>query len=83
MDEIRYFEAIVYVSGTTRLGVYARSKEEAFELLEEYVDDFGIDKYSRDLELDDFEITSAIEERDERNAYEVANSKENFQEEDD
>lgn len=81
MDEVKYFEAVVNVSGRTTLGVYARSEDEAFELLEEYVDSFGVDKYSRNLDLDDFEITSAIAERDKRYAYEVVNSKEDFQEE--
>lgn len=81
MDEIRYFEAVVYVSGRTTLGVYARSREEASELLRDHINYCGIDKCSTDLDLDDFEITTAITECDERHVYEVVNFKEDFQEE--
>ena len=80
MEEVKYYEATVNVSGTTRLGVYARSEEEAEKLLNEHLDYFGADKYSTDLDLDEFEVAS-IEEADERYASELANDKDDFEEE--
>lgn len=80
MAEVRYYEAIVNVSGTTKLGVYARSDEEAEKLLNEHLDYFGADKYSSDLDLDVYEVVS-IEKSDKRYASELVNDKDDFEEE--
>lgn len=78
-EEVKYYEAVIDVSGTTRLGVYARSEEEALELLEEHIDLFGVDNYSSDLDLDDCEVFD-ISEYTGRTAYEVINSKDELEE---
>lgn len=80
MAEVKYYEATVNVSGTTRLGVYARSDEEAEELLNEHIDCFGVDKFSTDLDLDCCEIDS-IAEYVASTAYEIVNTKEELEEE--
>lgn len=77
---VKYYEAVVNVSGTTRLGVYARNKEEAEELLNEYIDCFGVDKYSSDLDIDVCEVGS-MKKSDEQYAEELVNDKEDFEEE--
>lgn len=79
MAEIKYYEAFVNVSGTTKLGVYARSDEEAEKLLNEHIDYLGVDKFSPDLDLDVCEVVS-IEEADERYASELVNDKDDFEE---
>ena len=78
--EVKYFEAIVIVSGTARLGVYARNEEEAFNLLEEHVETVGIDRHSPDVDLYDFEVDPDIMEYGSSTVYEVINSKDDFQE---
>ena len=77
MAEVKYYEAIVNVSGTTKLGVYARSDEEAEKLLNEHLDCFGVDKHSSDLDLDVCEVVS-IEKLDKRYASELVNDKDYF-----
>ena len=79
MAEIKYYEAVVNVSGTTKLGVYARSDEEAEKLLNEHIDYLGVDKFSPDLNLDVCEVVS-IEEADKRYASELVNDKDDFEE---
>ena len=78
-ESVKYYEAVVNVSGTTRLGVYARSDEEAEKLLNEHLDYFGVDEFSTDLDLDEFEVAS-IEEADERYISELVNDKDDFEE---
>ena len=83
MAEIKYYEATVNVSGTTRLGVYARSEEEAEKLLDEYAYSVGVDRFSTDLDLYDCVVdSSSISEYVSEIAYEVINSEEEFKEED-
>lgn len=79
-EEVKYYEAVIDVSGTTKLGVYARSDEEVEKLLNEHLDYFGADKYSSDLDLDAYEVVS-IENSDKRYASEVVNDKDDFEEE--
>lgn len=82
MAEVRYYEAIVNVSGTTRLGVYARSEEEAEKLLDEHLDYIGVDKFSTDIDLYDCVVdSSSISEYVSEIAYEVINSEDDFEEE--
>ena len=82
MAEVKYYEAVVNVSGTTRLGVYARSEEEAEKLLDEYAYSVGVDRFSTDLDLDDCVVdSSSISEYVSEIAYEVINSEEEFEEE--
>ena len=76
-ESVKYYEAIVNVRGTTSLGVYARSDEEAEKLLNEHLDYFGVDKYSPDLDLDICEVVS-IEKSDKRYASELVNDKDDF-----
>ena len=80
-ESVKYYEAIVNVSGTTKLGVYARSNEEAEKLLNEHLDYIGVDKFSSDLDLDVCEVVS-IEKSDKRYADELVNDKDDFVEED-
>ena len=81
-ESVKYYEALVNVSGTTILGVYARSEEEALRLLEEHVNYAGVDHFSTDLALDDCEVDSySISEFEIETAYEVINSEEEFKEE--
>ena len=80
MAEVKYYEAIVNVRGTTGLGVYARSYEEAERLLNEHLDHFGVDKFSPDLDLDIRRVVS-IEKLDKRYASELVNDKDDFKEE--
>ena len=79
MTEIEYYEAFVNVSGITKLGVYARSYEEAEKLLNEHIDYLGVDKFSPDLDLDVREVVS-IEKADKRYASELVNDKDDFEE---
>ena len=79
MAEVKYYEATVNVSGTTRLGVYARSEEEAEKLLEEHIDYFGVDKFSTDLDLDYCEIDNIAEYLG-GTAFEIVNTKEELEE---
>ena len=82
-ESVKYYEAVVNVSGTTRLGVYARSDEEAEKLLNEHLDYFGVDKFSLDLDLDDCELdSSSITEYASRTVYEIVNSEEELKEKD-
>lgn len=80
MAEVKYYEAIVNVSGITKFGVYARSDEEAEKLLNEHIYYLGVDKFSPDLDLDVYEVVS-IEEADKRYASELVNDKDDFEEE--
>lgn len=76
-ESVKYYEAVVNVSGTTKLGVYARSDEEAEKLLNEHLDYFGVDEFSSDLDLDVCEVVS-IEKSDKRYASEIVNDKDDF-----
>ena len=78
--EVKYFEAMVIVRGATRLGVYARNKEEAFNLLEDYVETVGIDSRSPDVDLYDFDVDPDMTEYGSPTVCEVINSKDDFQE---
>ena len=77
MAEVKYYEAIVNVSGTTKLGVYARSNEEAEKLLNEHLYYLGVDKFSSDLDLDVCEVVS-IEKSDKQYAYDLVNDKDDL-----
>lgn len=77
-ESVKYYEATVNVSGTTRLGVYARSDEEAEKLLNEHLYYFGVDNFSSNLDLDVCEVVS-IENPDKRYASELVNDDEKIQ----
>lgn len=79
-ESVKYYEAAVNVSGTTRLGVYARNEKEAEKLLNEHLDYFKVDKFSPDLDLDVCEVVS-IEKPDKLYASELVNDKDDFEEE--
>lgn len=80
-ESVKYYEAIVNVSGITRLGVYARNDEEAEKLLNEHLYYLGVDEYSPDLDLGEFEVASIGEADEQRRASELVNDKDDFVEE--
>lgn len=83
MAEVRYFEVMLNISGTTVAGVYARSEKEAFDLLKDYLDTYGLD-WSADIDLDSCEIGRDISELAEPTIYcGVINYRDDFQEEQD
>lgn len=83
-EEIKYYEAFVDVQAQTKIGVFAHDKEEAKELIDDYLHRETVDNTSYIFEVNEQSVhEDNIHEEDGCHVTDVINHKEDFEVEDD
>lgn len=79
-EEIKYYEAFVDVQAQTKIGVFAHDKNEAKELINDYLQNNTIDNTSYIFEVNDQSVhEDNIHEEDGCHVTEIINHKEDFE----
>lgn len=81
-EEIKYYEAFVDVQAQTKIGVFAQDKNEAKELINDYLQNNTIDNTSYIFEVNEQSVCEDnIYAEDDCHVTEIINHKEDFEEE--